>query len=360
MKSVSSTSMQNDHPSVPYLEEKLSGFEGPEKKFEIDFTFIKPPTTKQEKLGLRNVSRTTWDKMLTLARCEIVGTLSNDHFDSYVLSESSLFIYPTKMMIKTCGTTTLLRTSEMILDIAKEHGLEVSFVCYSRKNFNFPDVQEAPHSSFEHEVAYLDEFFDGHGFTLGPMKGDHWNIYVADYNDDQFTLSQRPEVTIEILMHDLSEKKMKQFYKQENVTSADVTKIAGIDKLLKGSKIDDFQFEPCGYSMNGILDQFYSTIHVTPESHCSFVSYETNITEDALKKLGKTYTDLINEVVKCFEPKRFTVVLMADDHALTNENKTFGTVNQKCLQEDFKMKSKTFYEFDGAYNLTHASFVKTQ
>eukprot|EP01080_Neovahlkampfia_damariscottae_P012917 gene12917-7428_t len=351
--------MQKNQDST-ITEEQICGFEGPEKKFEIDFTFKTTPKTQKEKLGLRNVSRDTWDKMLTLARCEIVGSLQNEHFDSYVLSESSLFIYPTKMMIKTCGTTTLLRTSEMIIDIAKEHNLEVSFVCYSRKNFNFPGEQEAPHHSFEHEVAYLDEFFDGHGFTLGPMKGDHWNIYVADYKDHTFTLSQKPEVTIEILMHDLSEKKMKQFYKDDLLTSSDVTKMAGIDKLLKGSKIDDFQFEPCGYSMNGLLDEFYSTIHITPESHCSFVSYETNVTEEALKKMGKTYNDLIQDVIACFEPSRFTVVLLADDHALSHENKTFGTVDQKCFKEEFKMKSKSFYEFDGAYNLTHTSFVKTK
>lgn len=36
---------------------------------------------------------------------------------------------------------------------------------------------------------------------------------------------------------------------------SDVTKASGIDGLLPGSSIQEFCFEPCGYSMNGLVSR---------------------------------------------------------------------------------------------------------
>ncbi len=90
------------------------GFEGPEKVLEIDFAPGLGPAR-----GLREITRPQWDKILTEARCTILNSLSNEKLDSYVLSESSLFVYPLKMMLKTCGTTTLLRAIGPLLEITE-------------------------------------------------------------------------------------------------------------------------------------------------------------------------------------------------------------------------------------------------
>lgn len=90
----------------------LPGFEGPEKVLEIDFTPGKGPSR-----GLRDIARAQWDSILTDARCTILATMSNEKMDSYVLSESSLFVYPLKLILKTCGTTTLLMCLPRLLEI---------------------------------------------------------------------------------------------------------------------------------------------------------------------------------------------------------------------------------------------------
>lgn len=81
-------------------------FEGSEKRLELHFTDADASTPSPS--GLRAISRNTLDTLMELAACEIVSCTSNAHLDSYVLSESSLFVYPRTWILKTCGTTKLL------------------------------------------------------------------------------------------------------------------------------------------------------------------------------------------------------------------------------------------------------------
>jgi S-adenosylmethionine decarboxylase len=76
-------------------------------------------------------------------------------------SESSMFVFPHKLILKTCGTTTLLKALPRILEIARKYCKfeKVWRVFYSRKSFMFPEKQLGPHRSWDEEVAYLDAHF---------------------------------------------------------------------------------------------------------------------------------------------------------------------------------------------------------
>lgn len=70
-------------------------FEGPEKNIEVCFTpDIGHPN------GCRELSRDALDAICAAARCTILTSVSNAHLDAYVLSESSLFVYRHKMVLK--------------------------------------------------------------------------------------------------------------------------------------------------------------------------------------------------------------------------------------------------------------------
>lgn len=310
-------------------------FEGPEKTLEVCFRRAQTdsedeyigagPQPQGNKVGLRRLARRDLDAICRRARCTILSSVSNQYLDAYVLSESSLFVYPYMVVIKTCGTTTLLRCVATLIELGKKLGLEVDWVGYSRKNFNFPTDQCFPHQSFHQEMDYLASHrnlcdrLNGHGYTLGPITSDHWFVWVADQTIRAKSDADTDRV-LNIMMFDIDQDVAKLFYheqyggKQEHETadeatlriSNEMTKAAGIDALCPGATIDPRAFEPCGYSMNAILFRSYCTMHVTPEEGSSYASFETN-------QKVKSYTSLINNVVRTFKPRRFVMTLMADE-----------------------------------------------
>eukprot|EP00586_Coscinodiscus_wailesii_P004160 CAMPEP_0172486678 /NCGR_PEP_ID=MMETSP1066-20121228/15344_1 /TAXON_ID=671091 /ORGANISM="Coscinodiscus wailesii, Strain CCMP2513" /LENGTH=420 /DNA_ID=CAMNT_0013252773 /DNA_START=214 /DNA_END=1476 /DNA_ORIENTATION=- len=333
---------QAPHSDPQISDDDLSGevdreyngvFEGPEKTLEMCFRRIDgsiDPTgpSPPEKVGLRSLSRADLDKICRRARCTILSSIHNQYLDAYVLSESSLFVYPYMLVIKTCGTTTLLRCVATVLDLAKRCGLELDWVGYSRKNFNFPGDQCFPHQSFFQEMEYLGshkklcERLDGNGYTLGPVTGDHFFVFVADQ-----TVRSKNHVdtdrVLNIMMFDIDPTVARLFYYDEyeqrrfneseeeavrRISKAQTCK-SGIDALCPGAVIDPRAFEPCGYSMNAMLFRSYTTMHITPEDGSSYASFETN-------QQVASYSSLINNVVRTFRPKRFVMTLMADEGGL--------------------------------------------
>ena len=190
--------LSDDEFSGAIMERDYTGmFEGPEKTLEVVFRRTHDEhfdttigeisgfapvaddcsTAPIQRVGLRRLERADLDRICDRARCTILSCVSNRYLDAYVLSESSLFVYPYMLVLKTCGTTTLLRCIATVIDIAKKLGLEIDWVGYSRKNFNFPGDQAFPHQSFHQELEYLYshrnlcERLDGNGYTLGPVNG---------------------------------------------------------------------------------------------------------------------------------------------------------------------------------------------
>ncbi|CAK7335165.1 unnamed protein product [Dovyalis caffra] len=283
------------------------GFEGYEKRLEISFSepgFFSDPEGK----GLRSLSKAQLDEILKPAECTIVDSLSNNDVDSYVLSESSLFVYPYKVIIKTCGTTKLLLSIPVILKLADALSLTVCSVRYSRGSFICPGAQPFPHRSFSEEVAVLDGHFSKLGlnsvaYVMGSSDSTQkWHVYSASANMETHS---RPVYTLEMCMTGLDRKRASVFYKTQSSSAALMTENSGIRKILPQSEICDFDFDPCGYSMNAIEGSAISTIHVTPEDGFSYASFEA---------VGYDFQDLnlsklLERVLVSFEPTEFSIAL---------------------------------------------------
>ena len=78
-------------------------FEGSEKKVEVVFSPTREP--------LRNLSDSFWKKLCNKAQTRVVSRFSNSFCDSYVLSESSLFVWDHRLLMLTCGGTSLVNAT---------------------------------------------------------------------------------------------------------------------------------------------------------------------------------------------------------------------------------------------------------
>lgn len=288
----------DENPSMSQSE--LSAvFEGPEKCLEIDFA-IRTGIAG----GLRVITRKQWDKLLVSAKCCILDVYSNDFCDSYVLSESSLFVFEWKLIIKTCGKTTLLHLVPHLRDMCTKLGFKMEWMQFSRKNLSFPRLQEYPHKCFSAEVEYLKALLRyGEGHILGPVTSDHWYLYVAELSD--VYTHEDTDFKFDMMMYDLNPECCKKFFSAKGRTSINVRKELRLQENLPKAHIHDVLFEPCGYSMNALQGPYYFTMHVTPETDFSYASFESNVQME-------DYKVLMEYVLSQFQPKRFTITTFRD------------------------------------------------
>lgn len=291
------------------VHEKELRFEGFEKRLEVEFF---PNLLHGSNICLRSLSREVIQKILDAAECTIVSELSNSEVDSYILSESSLFVYPFKIIIKTCGTTKLLTAVPVLLSNASTLCLKVKSCIYTRGSFIFPQQQSYPHGSFSEEVDYLDSFFSDLGsgskaFVMGnPSKSQNWHVYSTSSLEYGESLGVgEPIYTLEMCMTSLDERRALSFYKANCSTAAKMTQESGIRKLLPKSQVCDYAFEPCGYSMNSLEKNAISTIHVTPECGYSYASFEAM----GYSPQDVNLQDLVGDVLGCFRPAAVSIAL---------------------------------------------------
>lgn len=296
-----------------------SGFEGFEKRLELHFTGDEPIIH----MGLRQIDLNSLEQILRTVHCSIVSSVGNHFFDAYVLSESSLFIYPTKIIIKTCGTTQLLKSIFPFLHQARSLGLTLCSCRYTRGNFIFPKSQPFPHSSFKEELLYLEESLPKNlhyrkaSVIPSNLPSHSWHVFTAA--DDPVLLHPNPEFlyTVEICMTELDRILARKFYfrpgdgKTGNSVGKEMTHLTGIGDINPSGLICEFAFFPCGYSMNGIDGDRYSTIHVTPEDGFSYASFEC---------VGSVYDDpddlvrMLKKVVQIFRPAAMSVATTGANH----------------------------------------------
>lgn len=291
-------------------------FEGPEKKVELAVT--------SEHRPLRELGEVFWREVVAAANAEILATLENEHAVAYLLSESSLFVYDEFVTMITCGRTTMVDAILLMLREIDRGALE--YLIYERKNEHFPSDQV---TGFYEDARRLREMLPGRALRFGV---EHEHAIRVFHTDRPFDPDPEDR-TIEILMHDIDREVAAEFIGGRPI-AADRLRMP---RVLDGFELDDFAFEPVGYSFNGLRERAYVTLHVTPERFGSYVSFETNAGFEPP-------ASIVSEVVGRFRPDSFDVMIF-DPSPGPMELAVPGYVQRRHVHEPVCGYGVTFLHF---------------
>ncbi|CDK27260.1 unnamed protein product [Kuraishia capsulata CBS 1993] len=380
-----------------------NAFEGPEKLLEIWFApDAQSLPCGSSANGLRSVPLAEVENLLDLVNCKVLSKISTDEMDAYVLSESSLFVYPHKIVLKTCGTTTTLLCLAKLLELANEYiswpgdFKSIHRIFYSRRCFMFPSRQNEIHQSWDNELAFLNKFFhkkSSKAYIVGDMSHDHWYLYLNGTEEgmaanpgSSYLLSPVNSInsaeaaclksgdcdeTFELLMTELDQKQCENFVMANHLNEfptmdpahEDYGHLLGqktmaktkLDRLFGNAeaKHDAFAFTPCGFSSNSIVDEkYYYTFHVTPEDGWSYASFETNVP-------GRNKLKLMNSVLDVFKPGKFCLVFFREDE----QNAVKGKVSdfdllKNCKIAGYNRVDKIAYDLKLNYRCLYSYFER--
>jgi S-adenosylmethionine decarboxylase len=306
-----------------------STFEGPEKKLEIILTDPQP--------DLRDNSDGRWHRVVAASGAEVISSISSAGLDAYLLSESSLFVWPDRILMITCGKTVLLRAVPEIVKIVGRN--KVAMLFYERRKLMFPSDQPA---DFEADVQMLTPYFPGKSYRLGPANDDHVHLFFSSHKRIETTM----DATLQVMMSDLSPVMARHFFAGIG-SAAQIEKNSAIGSLYSGMRIDSHLFSPGGFSLNGICDASYYTVHVTPQKEGSYTSFETNVIEP-------DYSPTVAQVVDAFRPGRFSLVLTSSMEPRLN---TLHRVISGRIP-GYRILEKSYHEFDCGYAVTFFNCIK--
>ena len=284
-------------------------FEGTEKKLQVIF---KPDT-----LPLRAMDSSFWQKVVNAANAAILSSITNEHCDAYLLSESSLFVWDDRLTLITCGETTLVNSAIELFKYFNKNNIQS--LMYQRQN-EFRSVLQQ--TSFKQDVEVLLRYISGQAIQIGHLDGHHHHFF-SSFAD---IIKASSNNIFELKMYNIGGK-ITDYLLDENCDSDGVRIHLNIHSLFSGFKIDDFIFEPFGYSINGLQDEKYFTIHVTPQSESSYASFETNI------DLTVSSLNIIATLLDIFKPVSWDIISFNNKHTSSSNN------NWKLAESAFSLSN---------------------
>ncbi|MBB1426454.1 adenosylmethionine decarboxylase [Shewanella sp. SG44-2] len=259
-------------------------FEGSEKKLEIIVNASAPK--------LRSLDRTFWLKLVAASNADILSSISNEYCDAYLLSESSLFVWDDRIVMLTCGASTLAESACYCIEHLGEQA--IAYVCYQRKNEYYAHLQA---SSFSDDVLRLRHFIAGQAYRMGHLDSHHHYIFTTDKHYQ----ASRLDTTNELLMYHISGT-VADYLRGDQQSTIQISQMLQLQQLFNGFSVDQHLFSPLGYSINGIRGTEYFTIHITPQENSSYVSVETNI------DISSTQVDIFAELVRLLQPNSCDII----------------------------------------------------
>lgn len=291
----------------------------------------------------------------TSFRESLSGPFSDDEMSTISIPSSPISEdrYSTELPIKMGNTNVTLNHSDNSC-FKVESPRVISWLLFSHLNFCFPEKQQFPHRSTNEEIDYLNQFccqdkIDEQCIdVLSLSTTENREFFVYAYNSELRKseviqcLSSTPLIISELMMLGLNEACVEDFAGNGIGYNPipETTKNAAIQKIIKPSDnsnncdsvLDQFWFNPCGYSCNALMKEknqsidsnlmakpfgpHFVTVHISPEPDSSYASLEVtfpiNLGKSLNEKNGNGKSSLFElcpiQSLTTFNPQRLHIV----------------------------------------------------
>ena len=301
-------------------------FEGAEKKAQIYVD------TEQISL-LNDIDEQFWQALVHCCNAQILSCITNQECKAFLLSESSLFVWHDRLLILTCGETQLVNSIEYFIEHIGKN--KIKQLTYQRKNEYFAHAQP---SCFGDDIKKLSKHLKGNIYRFGELDGHHNYLFTYDHN----FIAIAENKSYEYIAYQISNTASK-LLTTSGISAQEIRQFLGLESLLPGFLIDDFVFSPYGYSLNAIKNGRYLTIHITPQSNSSYISFESNI--DLM-----TVAPLLNEIIK---PLTFDLLSY-------NEFDFINKTQQISNTQQYVSKTLVQKKLPNGYQVNFANFILPQ
>ena len=258
-------------------------FETIEKRLEIHVSFHKYKNNIINNgidINLLNIQEIEWIEILKAAKCKIISKIDNENnkVHAYLLSESSLFVFSEKIILKTCGTTTPLHSIPIFLNLFSKHSMEVEYLLYFHRDWFFSEFQKYPYNRFEDEVQYIIKCFNKnvHHMVYHFQSENNVNIISVEHCENNQMKENNNDFLVdfvnnkkdkdnkchffEISMTSINRNVMDMFYIDHKLEAKSY--LEKVNQLFvnllhaneSGIKTDVHFFKPCGCSTNGLYN----------------------------------------------------------------------------------------------------------
>ena len=292
-------------------------FEGSEKKVEI---------VVDQSVDLLSFNAEFFHKLVNSCNATILNTIQTEQMQAHLLSESSLFVWKNKIVMITCGTTILSNSVKNF--IADLGGEKIRSVIFQRKNEYDARVQK---TGALDDLQELYQLLPGKVLQFGHLDTHHMHLF--NYNNQHNAKEDVP--TSELLMYHISDE-AKNILLSKNQTIETLRDFLRIEELFEGFLIDDYHFTPFGYSLNAIKKDRYATIHVTPQDGTSYISFETNVSDQ------NWTTKTERTLLKVLDPESFDHINFDIQPELATPNYRLTTYFQEKLDAGFGLSFKQY------------------
>ena len=273
-----------------------------------------------------------WTAMVERCHAHILSSINNGECKAFLLSESSLFVWHDRLLILTCGNTHLVHAVEFFI---QQIGMDqIRQVIYQRKNEYFAHAQP---STFGDDIKLLSQYMPSKAYRFGELDSHHNYIF---HQDNEFKAEVKDK-TYELLAYQISQQASDKLT-TVGLKAEEIRQFLQLDALFSDFMLDDFVFEPFGYSINAIRGEEYLTIHVTPQANSSYVSIESNIN---LITLAATF-------LKILAPKSFDL--------LSFNELEFAELTEQFVPKHYVIKSAVTERLVNSYTVHFANYILPQ